>query len=433
VLDSTRAPLAPGERESLEVAELNDGAWCFAIKTADEAANWSEMSNVATRTLRDTIPPAQVGDLTTTMVTAGSMRLEWTAPGDDESWGQAVAYDLRYALEPITAENWEQAVRVENVAAPGISGTRESRAINVLDPATSYWFALKAIDNAGLESPLSNVVARTTADVTQLTSSAYCPYGCGAYDPAWSPDGARIGCIESWIDGRDIHVFDPDDGTGFQVTRDAWASTFCWSSDGAQMLYATYIGGLFLIDAAPDGTPAFLAEPQWWEEIAACAWSPDGDRIAYTAALYSEGYDVGGEIYVMDLPDGTPRKVFHDNVESPRGLQWTPDGRRLLFGSRKAGTLDLWTAPADGGSAVRITDDPGYEYEPTCSSDGHIAFVGNREGISGIWMMDANGDDPILLVKGPVMQPSLAPDGKALIYCGRHDELIFDIYLVRWE
>ena len=49
--DSTRVPKAAGETESLMVAGLGEGAWLFALKTADEVPNWSAMSNVASATL----------------------------------------------------------------------------------------------------------------------------------------------------------------------------------------------------------------------------------------------------------------------------------------------------------------------------------------------------------------------------------------------
>ena len=433
VVDSTLIPRAAGERESLQVREWNDGAWTFAVKAGDEAANWAQISNPASITLLDTIPPARAADLTAVMVTATSVKLEWTAPGDDGAWGRAAAYDLRYAREPITADSWDRAVRVADPLAPEASGSRESCTLTILDPATSYWFALKIADNAGLESPLSNVVARTTAAEVRLTYSVYCPYGCGSHNPAWSPDGEHIGFIESSLDGRDVRVTDLEGGGSTRLTPEhSWVSAFCWSPDGTRILYATPVGDLFVLDAVPNRTPVLLASAYWWEDVIACAWSPDGDRIAYSVAIYSEGYDVGGNIYVLDLAGGSARRVFHDTA-SNRGLQWSPDGTRLLFGSRRAGTLDLWTVPASGGAPMRVTDDPGHEYDPSWSRDGRIAFITTRDDASGVWMMNSAGEeDFIRLTGGQAMQPSFSPDGKAIAFCRWQDDMR-EIWVVRWE
>ncbi len=55
---------------------------------------------------------------------------------------------------------------------------------------------------------------------------------------------------------------------------------------------------------------------------------------------------------------------------------------------------DIWTAPADGGFARRLTDDEGEERHPKFSPDGSlIAFTAEIGGNADVWMMKADGSD----------------------------------------
>ena len=83
--------------------------------------------------------------------------LEWTAPGDDGRFGRAQAYLLRYSTEAITDANFDQALAVPQTLKPRPSGTLETFTVEGLEPNTQYYFALKAMDDVGNWSPLSNV------------------------------------------------------------------------------------------------------------------------------------------------------------------------------------------------------------------------------------------------------------------------------------
>lgn len=52
--------------------------------------------------------------------------------------------------------------------------------------------------------------------------------------------------------------------------------------------------------------------------------------------------------------------------------EWSPDGRRIAFHSRRTGNLDIWVMNADGSNPVRLTDDPEHDYLPSWSPDGKM-------------------------------------------------------------
>jgi hypothetical protein len=106
----------------------------------------------------DTTPPARVTDLAAS--TAGSsITLTWTAPGDDGNVGTAASYGIRYADAILTADGWDAATAVASPPAPQTAGSAETLTIDGLATQTVWYFALKAEDEAGNTSPMSNVAA----------------------------------------------------------------------------------------------------------------------------------------------------------------------------------------------------------------------------------------------------------------------------------
>jgi len=110
----------------------------------------------------DFTTPAPVSDLAVAGTSAGSATLAFTAPGDDGNTGTATAYDLRYTTALITDQTWKDAVPVSNLPTPQPAGSAQTITVNGLDAGTTYYFAVKAMDEAALYSPLSNVVMGTT-------------------------------------------------------------------------------------------------------------------------------------------------------------------------------------------------------------------------------------------------------------------------------
>lgn len=106
-------------------------------------------------------------------VTETSVTLAWTAPGDDSLTGRATRYDLRWSLTPIvTSADFDAAIPVASVPVPQSAGGAESALVSGLVPATSYWFALRAEDESGNRSVLSNILQATTLPSSDVTRPA---------------------------------------------------------------------------------------------------------------------------------------------------------------------------------------------------------------------------------------------------------------------
>ena len=176
------APAVAGTSQSVQVTGLAAATtYYFAMKTADDVANWSGMSNVASKTTAiapDVIRPAPIA-MSIVSQTDSTVTVQWTAVGDDSLTGTATSYDLRYSTSGITSANFGTAVAVTGEPAPAAPGTVQTYTIRNLSRQVGYWFAIKATDDASNVSAISNVPTVTTPDtvppaaITSLTLGLY--------------------------------------------------------------------------------------------------------------------------------------------------------------------------------------------------------------------------------------------------------------------
>jgi subtilisin family serine protease len=113
----------------------------------------------------DAVAPAAVTDLAITNITHRSMTVRFTATGDDGTAGNAARYDVRVSTSPITSANFAAATQLIGEPMPQGRGMAEAFRLTSLAAATTYYAAVRVLDNAANASALSNVVAFTTARV----------------------------------------------------------------------------------------------------------------------------------------------------------------------------------------------------------------------------------------------------------------------------
>lgn len=106
-------------------------------------------------------------------VTHNSVTLRWTTPGDDSLTGTASQFDIRFSTSPITAANFASATRwTTGVPTPAAPGTQQSVTVSGLNPATTYYFAMKTADEVPNWAGISNVLSRTTLAAPDVTRPA---------------------------------------------------------------------------------------------------------------------------------------------------------------------------------------------------------------------------------------------------------------------
>jgi hypothetical protein len=112
----------------------------------------------------DLIAPSAVTDLAAVSVGITSAVLSWTAPGDDGATGTAASYDLRTSPNPITPANFSAATPVAAPDPIAAGGTQE--ATIAIAPGATIHVALRAVDEAGNQGAISNVISVTPGPST---------------------------------------------------------------------------------------------------------------------------------------------------------------------------------------------------------------------------------------------------------------------------
>ena len=90
------------------------------------------------------------------------------------------------------------------------------------------------------------------------------------------------------------------------------------------------------------------------------AWSPDGNRIAYSVQR-EKSYPV---IYIQNVSGGGASVLtpFSGSNLSP---SFSPDGSKILFSSSFEGSADIYEISASGGTPRRLTNLPSSEVQPS--------------------------------------------------------------------
>lgn len=146
-------------------------------------------------------------------VTLNSVTLNWTATGDDGNSGIATQYAIRYYDAPITVQNWGLSNVVDYSSTPQLAGTPESVTVVGLSPGTLYYFAIRAADEVGNWSPLSNVISVTTLSNRPIASfDGSSTNGCAPLAVAFND--LSTGGVTSWQwdfgDGNSSAVQNPN-------------------------------------------------------------------------------------------------------------------------------------------------------------------------------------------------------------------------------
>ncbi|MDA3793061.1 MAG: lamin tail domain-containing protein, partial [Elusimicrobia bacterium] len=156
-----------GMEENRVISDLSYGTtYWFAIKAKDNYGNWSswpdlvkyDSGNASTNAAyakpkTDFIPPAAISNLTALTGTGkGTVKLKWTAPGDDGTGTSNVTnYILKYATFQVTPSNFYNSdittYTPANTWTPAAFGTEETgKVVSGLSYGTTYFFAVKAVD-----------------------------------------------------------------------------------------------------------------------------------------------------------------------------------------------------------------------------------------------------------------------------------------------
>ncbi len=219
-----------------------------------------------------------------------------------------------------------------------------------------------------------------------------------------APGPLAIGAITQVTRSSDTLSFDA------AISPDGRFVAYAAGTPGRMRLFVRQVSG-----SAPVPIATGLAGDHRWPR-----WSPDGDRLAFTA---------GGAIYVVPVLGGEPQLVVTLGAIGGEPA-WSPDGTRLTF----ADSAGISTAPVAGGPPHRVVRSL-EAHSPSWSPDGQrIAYVVENSSFMGsvtygnaapsaVWTAAASGGDsaPVTDVAHLNTAPVWWPDGRSLLFVSDRD------------
>lgn len=183
--------------------------------------------------------------------------------------------------------------------------------------------------------------------------------------------------------------------------------------------------------------------------LAAAAWAclacspgraagPSRESAPSASARFVYECDVDGNADLCLVPagGGEERRLTTHPAEDmwPR---FTPDGREVVFSSRRGGEWQLWSVAVDGGEARPLRGGTGREWQSDPSPDGaRVAFLSNAGGEESLRVAPLGrprAPGRVLLTQGPrvVMgNPHWAPDGSRLALSSNAGRAGHHVYVV---
>lgn len=246
--------------------------------------------------------------------------------------------------------------------------------------------------------------------------------------PRWSPDGRQIAFVSDRGDKAQIYLLPVDGGEARRITdlKQGVGGGLAWSPDGTQITFTARAAADAPDDAAPYRvtrnvyrfndmgyvdkvlqaiyvvTVASGETVRITSDEANCShplWSPDGQRLLYTATQLPDQFEPFGILRIITLT-GEMHEPLSRDWGVATAASWLPDGRLVflahLAGQRNGTEHKLWVTSADGGTpecrnpttAIGLGDGlisdmptggPGTD-DPLASADGDWAYLTAARG-----------------------------------------------------
>jgi Tol biopolymer transport system component/DNA-binding winged helix-turn-helix (wHTH) protein len=295
-----------------------------------------------------------------------------------------------------------------------------------------------------------------------------------AFSPA---DDKKFAFVRQNPGGREssLMIFDCAGSGEVKLASRKWSERFssdglAWSPDGKFLASAAYNSAnsmeLIAANAENGDQKPMLSENFKW--IGQVSWLPDGSGLVFPL-LTEKSPNLTAEIWIASFPGGKLRPIaggvngfygigatadsgsimsvrskrvsnfsvasiddlqnasvidknIGDNALTRLGMSWTPDGK-IVYTTSRGENSDIWLVNADGTNPIQLTSNSRSNTDPVAPPDGkYLFFISNRTGAQNIWRMNLDGTNlkQITNLRGVVSQ-TVSTDGKRIYFTTEND------------
>ena len=247
--------------------------------------------------------------------------------------------------------------------------------------------------------------------------------------PAWSPDGARLAFVRCALSGCGISVVSSEGGveTPLAVPDDLRIQTLVWSPDGQTLAFSARQGTsgafrlhLLALERTEGGVERvaatrLTAPPATYPGDLDPAFSPDSRLLAFVRTSIDGRQDVG----LVDVEGGEIRRLAREQ-RGVTGLDWTADGREVVYAANRDGIAGLWRVKASGGTPrwIALGADGGEVAQPSVARDGRglvFARTRVRSRVAAVALPDG-AVRPLFRSTREDSEPDISPDGRRVAF-----------------
>ncbi|HQZ96611.1 MAG TPA: winged helix-turn-helix domain-containing protein [Pyrinomonadaceae bacterium] len=288
---------------------------------------------------------------------------------------------------------------------------------------------------------------------------------------SWSPSGRTIAVIHSFREGDESYSniigVDPTNGSEKALTAKRWRSLnsvqwlrdesgllvtgsdtaqspsqvwFISAADGEVRRLTNDLNEYSFIGVTPDGKQFVSVQESrtsslWLGTLGQGALTTRNlisetgelDTIAAAssgAVTFRSNANGGSNLSVIES-SGARRQITVDGQVDERGLCLTPDGKYVVFPSRRSGKVNLWRSRPDGSEMLQLTNGDG-EFYPNCSADNRSVVFQKGFGFgikSTLWKISLDGGgEEMQLTNYFAMRPTVSFDGRTVAFFYMDDD-----------
>lgn len=196
------------------------------------------------------------------------------------------------------------------------------------------------------------------------------------------------------------------------------------SADGSLILYQQYNSQTNKLECyvinSNGGTPRRIIQDGCWTP----RFRPDGKRVGYiwgSSSFGSPSPSGKPEFWSVGIDGLDPRREFIDSMGYPgaASFSYSPDGRRVAWvRTFPEKYQEIIIHDLETGRETAITSDKKHLDEPVWIREDKIVYTSDRNGILNVWMVSAQGGEPVSITNGtePVISVKASISGQKILY-----------------